>query len=149
MVFVVKQTHIHHVIKNHNNFFAAVSHFDCNDTPFCGNIQDVMALKYVRNVISVRLQTEMICNRKLEQRFAMHETIWSLLHLNLSEIGTLLEKFLKNILIEENIWKTHYSEQRIALSDCLVSLSTTGHYCCIRSVQIGVNCVQLSIYQFN
>lgn len=94
-------------------------------------------------------QTEMICNRKLEQRFAMHETIWSLLHLNLSEIGTLLEKLLKNILIEENIWKTHYSEQRIALSDCLVSLSTTGHYCCVRSVQIGVNCVQLSIYQFN
>lgn len=99
-----------------------------------------MALKYERNVISVRLQTEMICNRKLEQRFAMHETIWSLLHLNLSEICTLLEKFLKNILIEE---------QRIALSDCLVSLSTTGHYCCVRSVQIGVNCVQLSIYQFN
>lgn len=54
-----------------------------------------MALKYVRNVISVRLQTEMICNRKLEQRFAMHETIWSLLYLNLSEIGTLLEKFSK------------------------------------------------------
>lgn len=79
MVFVVKQTHIHHVIKkNHYYFFAAVSHFDCNDTPFCGNIQDVMALKYERNVISVRLQTEMICNRKLEQRFAMHETIWSL-----------------------------------------------------------------------
>lgn len=95
MVFVVKQTHIHHVIKNHNNFFAAVSHFDCNDTPFCGNIQDVMALKYERNVISVRLQTEMICNSKLEQRFAMHETIWSLLYLNLSEIGTLLEKFSK------------------------------------------------------